>query len=502
MPNSTDALVKAYEDLGKRWLAGAQIEAFNCSCYTSGLSKEEHLARRKAGTCTGLWLTDNQAAFVNDKHSELLVSGGYRSGKTVGLIVKMYLLSMFFPNNRILLGRKSRSDIDSTLIPAIMDIFPPGTYEYKVGPGRIEFPNGSQILLYGLDTAVSGDDTKKATQKIRGLDLGAVFIDQLEEVEEVVWEQLTGRMSRNVPFRQRAATTNPARFWAFDYFKQNPRKGTFLIETGMADNKDNLPDGFIEEQLEKGDMYVRRFVHGIWDTETMVEGRVFSSDVDKDQMLNVKQPIREIAGVKIFLEPVDHEYQIGIDPSIGAEDPCAIVCVDTVTGDVVATFSGFLPTNAITLKALIIAEMYSKVRKPLIIPEATGVGQALIEDLKKQYERIYEREVFSKREKKTIDKLGFYTNYATKIQLIENMGKLFQSKWPKLRDRAILEEIRAFVWSDEAKKQGAGAPHPYHDDRVMAMMLAFYGLKPRTFKERNILENRQERPTTIKYEYN
>lgn len=471
--------LKAYEELGRKWLNNEiEIESFG-----------------------SLILTEKQKEFVNSKDPELLISGGYRSGKTVGLIIKIYLLSMFFPNNRILLGRKSRSDIDSTLIPAILDIFPQGTYNYRVGPGIIEFPNGSQILLFGLDTNVGGDDTKKATQKIRGLDLGGAYIDQLEEVEEVVWEQLTGRMSRKVPFHQRGATTNPARYWAYKYFKTHPQKGVKLIETGMMDNKANLPEGFIEQQLVKGDMYVKRFVYGIWDTETMVEGRVFSSDVDKDQLLLSKAPIREIAGIKIFHEPENHEYQIGVDPSIGAEDPCAIVCVDKFTGEVVATFNGFVPTHVISSKVIILTEMYSKFKKPLVVPEATGIGQAFIEDFKKLYDRIYEREVFSKRESKTIDKLGFYTNYATKMQLIENMQKLFQAHWPKLRDANLIEEIRSFIWVDEARKQGAGAPHPYHDDRVMAMMLAYWGMKPITSKEKNILENRQKTATAIKYHY-
>jgi len=475
----TKQLLSAYEDLGKRWLTGEiTIESFG-----------------------DLKLTPKQIEFVNDKTPELLISGGYRSGKTVGLIVKLYLLSMFFPNNRILLGRRTLSDIQSTLMPAILDVFPSGTYNYRVGPGIIEFPNGSQILLFGLDTNVGGDDTKKATQKIRGLDLGGAFIDQLEEVDKVVWDQLAGRMSRNVPFRQKAATTNPARYWAFDYFKTNPRPNTKLIETGMEDNKANLPEGFIEEQLVKGEMYVRRFVRGIWDSQTMIEGRVFSSDIDLDQAFFLKDPIREIVGIKIFVEPVSHEYQIGVDPSTGEIDPCNITVVDKVTGDIVATFSGFVPTNVITSKILILAEMYSKVKKPLVIPESTGIGQALIEDLKKQYDHIYEREVFNQREKKHISKLGFSTTYATKIQLIENMQKLFQSKWPKLRDRALMGEIEAFIWADEAQKKGAGAPYPNHDDRVMGMLLAYWNLKPVDFKKRSILENVQKTPTTIKYQY-
>lgn len=498
MDPRTKQLIEAYEALGKQWLAGKVIiESFNCSCQ----SQESHKEARLSGKCEGFWLNPKQLRYVNSKSPEILISGGYRSGKTIAMIIKMYLLSMFFPNNRLLLGRKTISDLESATLPAVFDVFPKGTYNYRAGPGIIEFPNGSQILLYALDTSVSGDDTKRGTQPIKGLDLGGVFIDQLEEVAELMYEHASGRLSRNVPFHQMCSTTNPANFWAHSRFKQKPRKGTELIETGMIDNRENLPDGFIEQQLEKGEMYVRRFVYGEWSPDVLVEGVVFGSDIQKEQKLWSRNPIRELAGVKIFKEPEQHEYQIGIDPSIGATDPCAIVVVDKVTGEVVATFSGFVPTNVITLKAVLLADMYSTVKPPLIIPEATGVGQALVEDLKKQYDHIYEREVFSKRENKTVDKLGFYTNYATKIQLIEGMTKLFQARWPKILDAEIQGEMQTFIWSDEANRKGAGAQDNYHDDLLMGTMLAYWGLKPVSFKARNILENRQKTPSKITYQY-
>lgn len=499
MDDKTRALCEAYEELGSKWLTGkVLIESFNCGCP----NKDVHRENRIGGKCEGFWLNPKQLKYVNSKSAEILISGGYRSGKTIAMIIKMYLLSMFFPGNRILLGRKTISDLESATLPAVFDVFPKGTYNYRAGPGIIEFPNGSQILMYALDTSVSGDDTKRGTQPIKGLDLGGVFIDQLEEVAELMYEHASGRLSRNVPFHQMCSTTNPANFWAHSRFKQKPRKGTELIETGMIDNRENLPDGFIEQQLEKGEMYVRRFVYGEWSPDVLVEGVVFTSDIQKEQKLWAKPPIRELGGIKIFKEPdKNHSYQIGIDPSIGATDPCAIVVVDKVTGETVATYTAFVPTNVITMKAVILADMYTTEKKPLIIPEATGVGQALVEDLKKQYDHIYEREVFSKRENKTVDKLGFYTNYATKIQLIDGMTKLFQARWPKLLNKEIQDEMQTFTWTDEANKKGAGAQDNYHDDMLMATMLAYWGLKPVTYKQRNVLENSQKPAARITYQY-
>lgn len=474
-------LLKHYEDLGKRWLADeVEIEEF-------GKYK----------------LNDKQKAFVNSKSRELIISGGFRSGKTIALIIKMYLLCMFFPNNRLLLGRKTRSDLESATLPAVFDVFPEGTYKYRPGPGIIDFPNGSQILLYALDTAASGDDTKKSAQKIKGLDLGGAFIDQLEEVEYLMYEQLSPRLSRNVPFHQIASTTNPANFWAMDYFKLNPRPGTQCLETGMIDNKDNLPDGFIESQLTKPALWVRRFVYGEWTPDVLVDGAVFSSEYIDRQKLMVKQPIKVIDGLNIYEEPKIVDYQIGIDPSIGSTDPCAIVVVNKESGEVAATYSAFVPTNVITEKAVQLAMMYSLEKKPLIVPEATGIGQALVESLKLVYDNIYEREVFNQREQKNTKKLGFYTNYATKSQLVEATKELFHKGFPKLRDAKLVDELKTFVYTDEASEKGAGAQSGYHDDRIMAMMLAYWNIKPVTVREKSILDRlgKVKKGARIKYQY-
>lgn len=472
-----DELVQVYTELGKKWLDGKVIiESFNCSCGSRERHKEQ--VSQFPGSCKGFWFNKKQEQYINSKDPEILICGGFRSGKTIAMIVKMYLLCMFFPDNRILLGRKTRSDIDSATLPAVFDVFPEGTYVYKIGPGIIEFPNGSQILLYGLDTSVSGDDTKKSTQKVKGLDLGAVFIDQLEEVEYQMYEHLTGRLSRAVPFHQMGSNTNPANFWAYDYFKVNPRKGTKLIETGMIDNKENLPDGFLENQLTKGEMYVRKFVHGEWSPDSMVEGGVFDAGWVKDQDIISKSPIREIDGIKIFEEPKKEPYQIGIDPSDGSVDPCNITVISKASGRVVATYAAYVPTVVIAQKAIRLGNMYSLSESPMMVPEATGAGQALVEELRRGWDNIYIRESFNRRSETKTQKLGFYTNFATKTQLIENMKKLFEAGFPKIYDKNLVEELKTFVYTDTAQHKGAGAQRGYHDDRVMGMMLAYWNVPP------------------------
>lgn len=449
-----------YEQLGQRWLKGEVI------------IKEFQ----------GIKLNEKQIAFVNDKSRYCLLSGGFASGKTTAFIIKLILLSMFFPGNRILLGRKTRQDVERATLPDFFDICPDNLYTHKVGAGIIEFKNGSQIMLFGLDALQSGagQDIKKAEQAIKSLNLGAVFIDQLEEIEFRVFEALSGRLRRDVPLQQMNFNTNPANFWAYDYFKVNPRRSTRLIETSMMDNKAFLSEEFIRDQLSKPKRYVDRYVLGLWSPDTMVESGVFPEDYIRDQAFYIKSPVREFDGVKIYEEPSNKKtYQIGIDPSDGTTDPCSIKVICIETGEEVASFKGYVPHSVIADRAVMMAMMYSMKTKPLIVPECTGAGQALVEYLKQKYDNIYQREIFNQRTRTKVNKLGFSTNYASKKLLVENMLELFSKKYPVIRERETLEQFKTYIYTDEVSHKGAGAQRGYHDDDVMALMLAFWNVKPR-----------------------
>lgn len=468
-----------YVELGKKWLRGeVEISTFN-----------------------GKKLNAKQKAFVNAKDRMVLLNGGFAAGKTTGFIVKLYLLSVFFPGNRILLGRKSRVDVEQATLPDIFDIFPENTYKYKPGPGIIEFPNGSEILIYGLDVMSAGtsQDIKKSIQKIKSLNLGGVFIDQLEEIDYSIIEALTGRLRRDVPLQQMNFCANPANYWAYDFFKVNPRENTRLIETGMLDNRDNLSPEYLKDQMAKPKLYVDRYVYGIWSPDTLVEGTVLAAEHIEFMGETIKEPIRSFDGINIYHNPTEHDYQIGVDPSIGAEDPCHICVVDKDTGEEVASFSGYVPTNVIVQKTFQLASMYSGKNEPLVIPEVTGVGQAFVEEFKKVYNNIYIREVFSHRENKKTTKLGFSTNFSTKTQLIEHFRFLMDKKFPKIRDKKTRDEFQTFIYSDEAAKKGAGAQTGYHDDRVMGKFLAYWGIQ---FKDIAQIEDEPQEYQLYSHDYN
>lgn len=466
----------AYEQQGKDWLAG----------------------KIRITGWQGKKLNKTQIEFINDKSRYSLVCGGFASGKTTAFLIKMYLMCMWFPGNRILLGRKTRQDIERTTLPDILDVFPEGTFEHKLGAGKIVFPNGSEIIFFGLDALQSGNgqDIKKAEQAIKSLNLGGVFIDQLEEIEFRVFEALTGRLRRNVPFQQMNFTCNPANFWAYDWFKVNPRPNSKLIQTSMMDNKENLSKEFIEDQLTKGALYVKRYVYGEWTPDTMVQGGVFPEEYIKDQAFHIRPPIRNFNGIEIFTEPhSQHTYQIGVDPSQGVVDPCGIKVVDMDTGELVASYRAFVNTEVQVEKTVQLAIMYAGYKRPRVVPEVNGAGLAFVEALKKVWDNIYVAEKPDNRIEKYGNKLGWTTTFSSKTRLIENMKSLLNKRFAKIRDGVTVEEMKTFIYSDEANQKGAGAQNGYHDDQIMSTMMAYWGVEARSLKEdtlvRRLLGNKK-----------
>lgn len=444
-----------------------------------------------------------QSEFISDFSSDFcLCSGGFGSGKSLALYVKLILLCMCFPGNRVLLGRKTLSDIDRAVLPELFDLLPGSWYEHRVKDGLINFTNGSQIILFGLDAMQSGNvaDIKKAQQKLKSLNLGAYFIDQLEEVEYEVFEVLNSRLRRvDMPFRQGNANCNPANFWAYHMFKlkqkwngeswvEDPEGRATLYESSMLYNP-NLPGDYIRKQLSMGDEYKRRFVYGEWTTDVLLKGSVFSRENIKKLEFNVRPPLRIEEGCEIYEEPKEQDYRMGVDPSEGVVDPSSISVVDSY-GRKVAKWNGMIPIQGLADK---VKFLYYKYRKPLIIPESNSAGSALIREIRDL--NVYRRKRTDERWDKETEKLGFRMSWSSKSEIIDHFQKLLREGIPKIYDRKTVEELKTFQWTDEASQQGAGAARGFHDDDVISTLLAYWDWTPKKSQEMFIAKSK---PVSVK----
>jgi hypothetical protein len=452
--------------------------------------------------------SDKQAQFICDldgkNHKFVLFSGGRGCGKSLALVIKMYLVCKCFPGIRVLLGRKNLSDIEKTTLQDFFKVVPSREFNYRVKDGLINFNNGSQIVLLGLDAMQSGDvaDMKKAEQKTKSMNLGGYFLDQLEEIEYDVFQKLNDTMRMKAPEgeldypRQGNMTTNPANFWAYYYFKQNKRMNedgnwipkinsdSLLLEGSMLDNRDNLPEDFIQDRLSREESYVRRFVYGEWTTDVLLKGTVFAKEYIRKLELLKRNPIDNKEGCKIYeYSKPGLFYQMGVDPSEGIVDPSSVKVVSS-EGKIVASFCGMatIPELADKIKFL-----YYQYQKPRIIPEVNK--SSLLEHIKDL--RVYRRKQFDYKTKKETEKLGFVTSWSTKQALITNFQDILRNSNPVL-DYETIEEMKTFLWSDQAALQGASAARGFHDDNIIATLLGFWELTPKRVEQ--IIVNQAQPP--------
>lgn len=432
----------------------------------------------------------SQIKFWNSQKKFVLFSGGYGCGKSLMLTLKAIYQALQYPNNYILMGRRTYPELRDTLLKEFFTICPDALIkDYLKAEGRVIFHNKSEIVFRHLDTI--------AASEIRSMNLGSAFIDQAEDIDKEVVLGLRGRLRRDgIPdeARQIFLSCNPALTWLFAEFKQHPQPEYEVIEASTLENEKNLPKGYIEDLLKYPEAYKKQYVYGIWDENLLSDRVVFDREYLSKLSLHVMDPIRVYEGLEIFKEfEAGHEYQMGIDVSEGIveqgvsqerqkSDESVITISDMTLEEEVASWSGRLPPDIVAEKAIDFGKLYASKKFPLkMIPEMNSIGLALVNRLNREPSdliRIYRQEIFDKKTGQKYEKEGWRTNRQTKPLLVSHFQELLRLRNPKIRSKKTLEQFKSFVYTDDAKKQGMGAEAGFHDDRVISLLLSFWKKGP------------------------
>ena len=423
----------------------------------------------------------SQAKFWDSEKKYVLFSGGFGCGKSLMLTLKAIDLALRYKNNYILMGRRTYPELRDTLLKEFFTICPDAFIkDYLKAEGRVIFPNGSEIIFRHLDTI--------AESEIRSLNLGAAFIDQAEDISKQVFVGLRGRLRRvGVAQKDRKIymSCNPALTWLFADFKQNPEPEYEVIEASTLENEKNLPPEYVADLLKYPESYKKQYVYGVWDTGLLSDKAVFAREYLERMMSFITSPIRTYEGLDIFKEYIEgHRYQMGVDAAEGGEseltdkktDSAVIVIVDLDTEEEVASWSGRIPPDVTADYAAKFARLYQKGgSRCVVVPEMNSIGTALVNRLRSYDDiRIFRREEYDKVSRKIMEKLGWRTSRSTKPLLVSRFQELLRLRDPKIYSSRTVEEFKSFIWTDEAKKQGMGAKTGFHDDRVIATLLAFW----------------------------
>jgi len=424
-------------------------------------------------------LSQKQSYALQSQVRDLLLSGGFRSGKTTVACIKLIVEHCAQPNNRILIGRLTYPELRDSTQKTFFDLLPVEMIKnwYK-SEGVLKLKNGTEVLFRHLDPT--------SEDELKGMELGAAFIDQVEEISEDVYLTLKSRLNMlNVKNRQLIMTCNPLLFWAYKYFKQETDPTRELIEFSMLDNRHNLPEDYIADMLKRPENWKRQFVFGVWDESLLADKCVIPVEYMQGQRVFTMEPIRTFGHVKIFKDVEQgHSYQFGFDTSEGIGlDFNAMSVRDKETGEQVAFWRGQMQPDLFA--STIALPTLNYFNKGFAVPEINNTGIAFVNRLKDKYTNIYHRKQFDHEENNETEALGWRTTSSTKPLLVDHYIKLLREGQIKTRANEVLAEYPTFVYTNDVSRKGMGAKQGFHDDSIIADMLACWEIEPKTFHNNN-----------------
>lgn len=146
------------------------------------------------------------------KGQEVILSGPYESGKTLPALTKLHALLVKYPKSRAFITRQTYKSLLATALVTyenkVLPVHPdsPDSPVRKYGKSKPEFyeyPNGSHLLVVGMDNP----------DKILSGEFDFGYVNQAEELLLDAWEKLVARCTGragNAPYTQVMADCNPS----------------------------------------------------------------------------------------------------------------------------------------------------------------------------------------------------------------------------------------------------------------------------------------------------
>lgn len=205
---------------------------------------------------------------------ELLIAGAAGTGKSLACLKKLDRNAIKYPGSRQLMVRETRTSLTQTAQVTFEKqvIVPGGSVRFHTTQQAYLYPNGSKIIVGGLDKS----------SKVMSSEYDTIYVMEATELTESDWEDLTTRLRNGViPHQQLIADCNPDTETHWLNQRCNAGKTTRLL----SQHEDNpyLWDERRSEWTERGKPYMaildnlsgvryKRLRLGLWVT---AEGQVY-----------------------------------------------------------------------------------------------------------------------------------------------------------------------------------------------------------------------------------
>lgn len=199
------------------------------------------------------------------------------AGKSICGCLQVLEFALAYPGILALVGRKTYTELEDTtrrvffedaLGTSLLDVYKnPLVRRWNESKNRLILSNGSEVLFRSLED-------EKALDKIKSLNLGLVYVDEVTEIGEATFLMLLGRLRQHGMPLKFFGTTNPAgkNHWCYQRFIQNPAKGFRYVRAKTTENI-HLPEFYVERLYESyPEEWRSRYIEGEWGT---FEGQVF-----------------------------------------------------------------------------------------------------------------------------------------------------------------------------------------------------------------------------------
>ena len=267
---------------------------------------------------------------MGEPYKFILLYGGSRSGKSFIIIRQIIIRALKEAGSRHLCVRFAFNHAKQSLwhdtIPKVLQLCFPGVHPIENKTDWfLEFPNGSQVWLGGLDD-------KERTEKVLGNEYATIFVNEASQVSYSSYSTLLTRLAQNTGLVNKMyidcnppATTH----WIYKLFIKNinPDTETKLnpdlyahMRLNPDDNSDNLPSDYIESILGTlSERQQKRFRYGEFLDD--VEGALWTWDmIEKNRVTEVPPFIRVAIPVDPAVTANDQSDETGIIPVAKGED--------------------------------------------------------------------------------------------------------------------------------------------------------------------------------------
>lgn len=158
-------------------------------------------------TTVRYWPRGASADLFRHHEPEVIISGPAGTGKTFGCLWRLHLAALKYPGMRGIMLRKVQEDLTASALVTYQErVLGSGNFGVrpfggsKFVPTSFQYPNGSTLLIGGLDKA----------DKVMSREYDLVYVNEATELSEEDWEKLTTRTRWGVmPYQQVYGDCNP-----------------------------------------------------------------------------------------------------------------------------------------------------------------------------------------------------------------------------------------------------------------------------------------------------